>query len=232
MEMERINDNTIRVMIGNEDLQDRGTSVRDLLSDRDKIESFFYNILAEIDTGQDFVNNDKLSFQVLPNQNGLELFISRVGDEEALSSLLANIVGDDVDDQLNHQESTESIDDVPLDKKMALLSNDEGPNQEQSDDIVAHADFIELASFEQVLSLVDWLDEFDGYNSLYAYQGRYYFLFDSRGMEFTADDYDTFRAKLVEFGRLTKISYDVLEEHGQGLFINQAVKNIKELFFL
>lgn len=41
MEMERINDNTIRVMIENTDLKERGISVMELLGDHDKIESFF-----------------------------------------------------------------------------------------------------------------------------------------------------------------------------------------------
>lgn len=49
MEMERINDNTIRVLLGNEDLAARGITVLDLLGNHKQIEGFFYSILEEVD---------------------------------------------------------------------------------------------------------------------------------------------------------------------------------------
>ena len=39
MEMERINENTIRVLIGNDDLDKRGITVLDLLGNHKQIES-------------------------------------------------------------------------------------------------------------------------------------------------------------------------------------------------
>ena len=49
MEMEHINENTIRVMIGHEDLEERGVSFLDLLGNHREIENFFYSILEEVD---------------------------------------------------------------------------------------------------------------------------------------------------------------------------------------
>ncbi len=68
MEMERINENTIRVLIGNDDLDKRGITVLDLLGNHKQIESFFYSILEEVDKDHQFQNNDAVTFQVLPNQ--------------------------------------------------------------------------------------------------------------------------------------------------------------------
>ena len=45
MEMEHINENTIRVIIENEDLAERGITFLDLLGNHREIESFFYSIL-------------------------------------------------------------------------------------------------------------------------------------------------------------------------------------------
>lgn len=92
MERERINENTIRVMINNSDLEDRGISVMELLGNHDKIESFFYNILSEVDTEHDFDDDDQVSFQILPNRNGLELFISRLDSENQVGDILNNIM--------------------------------------------------------------------------------------------------------------------------------------------
>ena len=77
MDMERINDNTIRVSIGNEDLEERGITFLDLLGNQKQIESFFYSILEEVDVDEQFQETDSVTFQVLPNQDGLELFISK-----------------------------------------------------------------------------------------------------------------------------------------------------------
>ena len=45
MEMERINEDTIRVVVTNDDLAERSISVIDLLGNQEEIERFFYNIL-------------------------------------------------------------------------------------------------------------------------------------------------------------------------------------------
>ena len=45
MEMERINENTIRVLISNDDLDARGITILDLLGDHHHIEASFYSNL-------------------------------------------------------------------------------------------------------------------------------------------------------------------------------------------
>ncbi|MFT9003980.1 MAG: adaptor protein MecA [Liquorilactobacillus hordei] len=82
MEMEKINDNTIRVLLETDDLTERGITVLDLLGNRKEIESFFYSILDEVDIDNEFRENDAVTFQLLPNRNGLELFISKVNPKD------------------------------------------------------------------------------------------------------------------------------------------------------
>ena len=81
MEMERINANTIRVMLGNDDLAQRGITVLDLLGNHKQIESFFYSILDEVDKDHTFATNEAVTFQVMPSQSGLELLISKNGQK-------------------------------------------------------------------------------------------------------------------------------------------------------
>ena len=54
MEMERINENTIRVLIENEDLEERGITFLDLLGNHKQIEEFFHSILEEVDIDEQF----------------------------------------------------------------------------------------------------------------------------------------------------------------------------------
>lgn len=75
MEMKRINENTIRVLLNNEDLNERGITVLDLLNHNQQIEDFFYSILeGEVDADHQFQDNDLVTFQVRPQQDGLELY--------------------------------------------------------------------------------------------------------------------------------------------------------------
>ena len=112
MEMERINEDTIRVVVTNDDLAERSISVIDLLGNQEEIERFFYNILEEVDVEHDFENNEAVTFQVLPNRNGLELFISKnIGDKAMMDGVINSMFGnrdagdvnDDVSDSLLEQ---------------------------------------------------------------------------------------------------------------------------------
>ena len=85
MEMEHINENTIRVLIGHEDLEERGVSFLDLLGNHKEIENFFYSILEEVDIEEEFRGSEAVTFQVLPKGDGLELFISKNLPDEEIS---------------------------------------------------------------------------------------------------------------------------------------------------
>ena len=92
MEMERINENTIRVLVDSNDLEEREIKILDLLSDHKQIQDFFYSILKEVDSTHQFQDNDSVTFQVMPTGNGLELFISK-NDQ-------VNAMGDDRNDAI------------------------------------------------------------------------------------------------------------------------------------
>ncbi|MFC4760238.1 adaptor protein MecA [Fructobacillus durionis] len=233
MEMERINDNTIRVMVENDDLKDRGTSVRDLLSDRNKIESFFYNILSELDTDQDFADNDKVSFQVLPNQNGLELFISRLDDEEALGSLLSTLSQREENEAANQEQASDSmspIDDLSFEQKQALQESDQTQENAVSVSSAGRIDVVELKDFEDLLSLVALLNDFEGNSSAYQYKNKYYLSIDSRFLNLSASELNSFFATLIEYGRFAKQSDSFLSEHGDLLFRGKAIQSLNKIF--
>ncbi|MBA1392764.1 adaptor protein MecA, partial [Lactobacillus sp. XV13L] len=78
MQVDHINENTIRVRIDKNELARRGLKVLDLLGDRDKIQHFFYSILDEVDTDHSFSQDAPVTFQVMPNNGGLDLLITKV----------------------------------------------------------------------------------------------------------------------------------------------------------
>jgi adapter protein MecA 1/2 len=226
MEMERINDDTIRVMIENEDLQDRGITVMDLLGNQERIESFFYSILEEVDEEHDFEDNEQVTFQILPNRNGLELFISKAEPSEQLGNLL------------QHLSDSQKSDDEKIDGhvKNALGRTDgddvvETTDHSHNKHVPKTSEFVlKFKTFEALLDLANEQVLHEFVQQVYRYQHAYfaYVNFDDMQSEERVKDY---LAIALEYSQRSNLSIDVLHEHGEQLFDNQPLEMIQRLFF-
>ena len=83
MQVDHINENTIRVRINKNELAHRGLKVLDLLGDKQNIQQFFYSILSEVDTDHTFTQGVPVTFQVMPNNGGLDLMITKIKPDDA-----------------------------------------------------------------------------------------------------------------------------------------------------
>lgn len=228
MEMERINENTIRVLIGNDDLSARGITVLDLLGNHQQIESFFYSILEEVDTEHQFQDNDSVTFQVLPNRNGLELFISKNGidDDEQSSEDEDAIHQDDISEFLKRQlEQTDAED-----KRKTTVENDGVDDALNDQSLEKSTTVIQLNDFESMVQVARVLKLENAVTNLYRYREAYYleviFLVDSTTPETIKDDL----AIAYEYGHKTEISPDVLNEHGK-LVMEQSALELTRFYF-
>lgn len=227
--MERINENTIRVLIGNDDLSARGITVLDLLGNHQQIESFFYSILEEVDTEHQFQDNDSVTFQVLPNRNGLELFISKNGidDDEQNSEDEDAIHQDDISEFLKRQlEQTDAED-----KRKTTVENDGVDDALNDQSLEKSTTVIQLNDFESMVQVARVLKLENAVTNLYRYREAYYleviFFVDSTTPETIKDDL----AIAYEYGHKTEISPDVLNEHGK-LVMEQSALELTRYYFL
>jgi len=227
--MERINENTIRVLIGNDDLSARGITVLDLLGNHQQIESFFYSILEEVDTEHQFQDNDSVTFQVLPNRNGLELFISKNGidDDEQSSEDEDAIHQDDISEFLKRQlEQTDAED-----KRKTTVENDGVDDALNDQSLEKSTTVIQLNDFESMVQVARVLKLENAVTNLYRYREAYYleviFFVDSTTPETIKDDL----AIAYEYGHKTEISPDVLNEHGK-LVMEQSALELTRYYFL
>ena len=215
MEMERINENTIRVLIGNDDLDKRGITVLDLLGNHKQIESFFYSILEEVDKDHQFQNNDAVTFQVLPNQNGLELFISKdVNMSDDDEPLLGS--GDDHEkhDQVSKYISAHGTSNKPENDKN---TNDEFGHQKRTV-------ILEFDDLNDFVALAKALRLENGTSDLYLFNDKYYLkleLFSNDPVDMVVTDEV---AIANEYGKKTTVTEDVLNEYGQHIMENSALE--------
>ncbi|AOA02557.1 MULTISPECIES: adaptor protein MecA [Carnobacterium] len=221
MEMEHINENTIRVLIENADLEERGITFLDLLGNHKQIESFFYSILEEVDVDEQFHESDAITFQVLPNGNGLELFISKGGglnEQFDLSELPENSTPEDF---------TEFV------KKQILNSSnelDEIDSYLQDPELLTSEVILKLNQFEDMISLANMMYLDNAVSNLYSYQGSYFLQLVFFVEEMTETSVEDEIAIALEFTEETQITADVLGEYGKLIMEKSALELTRHYF--
>ena len=213
MEMEHINENTIRVLIKSEDLAARGITFLDLLGNHNEIENFFYSILEEVDIDEEFKGSEAVTFQVLPKGDGLELFISKNLPPEGMENF------DDMSDG-----STEDITDM-LKKHVASQLQETESQPELGNRFI-----FELNSFEAMVQLASevYLDSVT--TNLYQMNDRYYLEVQFMDNDTTDIKVENALAYLMEFANRTQVTSEVLAEYGKIIMEHDALELTRYYF--
>jgi len=222
MEMDRLNDNTIRVILSTADLQERGVTVLDLLGNKKQIESFFYSILDEVDKDHVFTNNEPVTFQIMPNKEGLELLISKSEDSDDSGSLPLNGLQDSTvnNDDDNFDEAKTGT--AEYDSETAPYLNDP--------DTPTKTIIVEFKDFEDYVQLANLLHLESGISNLWEYDNKYYLqliLFTDEMHEMT---YSDVVALLSEYSFKTKVTAAVLSEYGKEI-MNKTALELTRYYF-
>ena len=219
MEMERINDDTILVRIENEDLLERGTSVPELLANPIEIEEFFHSILVEMDVIDQFEDSEGMSFQVMPNPEGIELYVTKFvekKDIEADSERFVRNLVDTIQHSLGHRMGK------PKKEKKVEAPVEEEKKLEPLDCTVffdSFEDFVQLAKMYPYNVQKSSLYRYSNYYFLHVYQDVF------GGEDFTADV-----ALLREFGEFSRVSWEVVQEYGEVMIKEKAIETAKKYF--
>ena len=219
MEMERINDDTLLVRIENEDLQERGTSVSELLANPTEIEEFFHSILVEMDVIDQFEDSEGMSFQVMPNPEGIELYVTKFvekKDIEADSERFVRNLVDTIQHSLGHRMGK------PKKEKKVEAPVEEEKKLEPLDCTVffdSFEDFVQLAKMYPYNVQKSSLYRYSNYYFLHVYQDVF------GGEDFTADV-----ALLREFGEFSRVSWEVVQEYGEVMIKEKAIETAKKYF--
>lgn len=219
MEMERINDDTILVRIENEDLQERGTSVSELLANPTEIEEFFHSILVEMDVIDQFEDSEGMSFQVMPNPEGIELYVTKYVEKKDIEldseRFVRNLV-DTIQHSLGHRMGK------PKKEKKVEVPVEEEKKLEPLDCTVffdSFEDFVQLAKMYPYNVQKSSLYRYSNYYFLHVYQDVF------GGEDFTAD-----LALLREFGEFSRVSWEVVQEYGEVMIKDKAIETAKKYF--
>ncbi|USS85541.1 adaptor protein MecA [Fructilactobacillus myrtifloralis] len=230
MKFEKTNENTIKVWVTNQDLKDRDVNLLELMDNQEEVEQFFYQILEEVDVDHEFQNNDLVSFQVLPAHNGFEMIISK--DDRLVSKLTeanVNFASDESKDKFEKlKEKHPAVDVFDTNNLTRVVP-------------------IEFASFEDLLSGIQAVKQplqIHGVTvttSLYKQDDRYYLVLHYQILpDNVAPSWDEIKVQLdaiddqlslfYEFGELSPVGADQLEQAATPIIQQQAVSTLTKYF--
>lgn len=221
MEMERINEDTIRVEIDNSDLAERGVTFLDLLGNRKQIETFFYSILEEVDVDEQFHESDAITFQVLPKGNGLELYISKDAG---------------IADRMDYSSENGDFDSEELSQYIRDKIADDNSQQDEIDSYLndptkaTYEEVFEFEQFEDLIGLSKILFLENAISNVYFYKDHYYLeiVFFTEEMQGMNPDREI--AMAMEYGKKTSVTSGVLEEHGKRIMEQTALELTRHYF--
>ena len=236
MQVDHINNNTIRVRIGKQELANRGLKVLDLLGDKNKIQHFFYSILDEIDTDHSFSQDAPVTFQVMPNNGGLDLLITKVTEKDRnnLAQLFDN---DFTDNNKKNNDARKSF--LDLEPEDEETDKDDSNEPADSSQPKVKKQFWKLqkkqaysfTDLDQVTELAESLKANDLSSSLYFERGKFYL-----ELIFTSQDYSEIKpadawAIANEYGIKVKTSEMArVRTNGKCLLTNDALDQLRHYF--
>ena len=227
MEMERINENTIRVLVDSNDLEERGIKILDLLSDHKQTQDFFYSILKEVDSTHQFQDNDSVTFQVMPTGNGLELFISKNDQVNAMGDGRNDAITDYIRQSIAQRRKDESS----TNEADESLKADDYPISGNDSDTLTKLVVGRFDQFEDLIQYAKVAEDNNVVSELYKYNDQYYLTLQYLITDENTDEEIKNQIALAyEYGNATNISSDYLAEHSKKLMEISALHLIQHYF--
>ncbi|WP_156288886.1 adaptor protein MecA [Oceanobacillus salinisoli] len=218
MDIERINENTVKFYISYLDIEDLGFEREEIWYDRERSEQLFWQMMDEVNYKEDFNVDGPLWIQVQALEKGLEIIVTK-------AKITKN----------GELQANDAIMDSHFEDKIENFLEDKfGKNVANDDEFIEDGMWIiaDFNNFEDAIQLSHYFqDDTDSVEeTLYFYNNKYYLF-----MEFSPellDDHlqEDLISQVLEFANDSDMSIHVLEEYGKKIFEYNAFEQIKSYF--
>lgn len=207
MKIEKINENQIKFLLTNEDLQEREIKLSELAQGSEKAQAFFRDIMTEamLDCGFD-ATNTPLMIEAMPvTMDTVMIIVSKVNKDMDIDRVIS-LTPKSLEDRKYKQSTIKTFDD----KEDIFIGDDE--------EIYIYS----FKTLDDIISLSERLyNTYQGNNILYKYQDRYFLSLQKN------DSFVTNLDSIVsEYGQKhisNIISKYYLDEHGEVIIKNNAL---------
>ncbi|CEG26112.1 adaptor protein MecA [Bacillus sp. B-jedd] len=220
MEIERINENTVKFYISYIDIEERGFDREEIWYNRERSEELFWEMMDEIHQEEEFIVEGPLWIQVQALDKGLEVLVTKAqlskdGQKFELPVPNEKLKDFPVDDQIEEM----------LDHHFTS-GNEEGAEEDQGilDFLLSFRDFEDIIQ----LSKRGGLDGIE--TSLYHYENRYYLYVEFPEEQFEEEKIDDLLSILLEYGEESQLTIHRLQEYGKEVIAKDVFSEIRKHF--
>jgi adapter protein MecA 1/2 len=226
MEIERINEHTVKFYITYGDIEERGFDREEIWYNRERSEELFWEMMDEVHHQEEFSVEGPLWIQVQALEKGIEVVvtkaqISKDGQKFELS------LSDDKTIDLPVDDKIESLLDQHFQTKYKE-TEEELPEGEEEGSLQF---IIRFQDFEDVISLSHRVQLQDIGNRLFLYENTYY-LYIEFPDNVEEEHLDNTLSLLLEYGSESQLTIHRIEEYGKEIIAEQALTVISSHFNL
>ncbi|MEW9501593.1 adaptor protein MecA [Jeotgalibacillus marinus] len=216
MEIERINDHTVKFYISYGDIEDRGFDREEIWYNRDKSEELFWEMMDEVHQEEDFAIEGPLWIQVQALEKGLEILVTK-----------AQVTKDGQRFELPIPEDKQRDGSVSDQIEEYLEEHFE---MEESEDYDILDFTMKFKDFEDLISLSKRFDHEQLITKLYAFENVYYLFVEFAEDLFEENDVENILSVLLEYGLDTQVTVHRLEEYGKVVMKEKVFENVRNYF--
>ena len=219
MEIERINDNTVKFFLSYIDIEERGFTREEVWYNREKSEELFWDMMDEINEEAEFEIEGPLWIQVHAMNNGIEVTVTRAQPNDGQ-------MGDPSFEQHDSRRMFHQSDD---DAESFPNVGDIMPGATDQP-VVKTEDMFVFKNFEDVISIASRVKDYIAETSLYSYENDYYLrvVYDQDLMD-EQEKVNMFYV-LNEFSKPSKMTIHILEEYGNIIMDSDVFNQLQKYF--
>lgn len=222
MEIERINENTVKFYISYLDIEERGFDREEIWYNRERSEELFWEMMDEVHDEEEFVVEGPLWIQVQALDKGLEILVTK-----------AQISKDGQKFEL--PIPTEKLRDLPVDEKLEdILEQRFNPNYVDEDEILIEDETLEFIlafkDFEDVILLSSCPGLENLVTKLYYFEGKYYLYTEFPEDAFEEEEIDDVLSILLEYGYETQLTIHRIQEYGKEIISENVFAELRKYF--
>lgn len=222
MEIERINENTVKFYISYLDIEQRGFDRDEIWYNRERSEELFWEMMDEVHQEEEFEVEGPLWIQVHALDKGLEVLVTKAQ------------LGKD-GQRFDLPIPSEKLKDYPVDERIEdILDQQFNPGKVDDDEeflMEGPLEFLlSFKDFEDVISLSKRPGLDDITSKLFVFENKYYLYVEFEEDIFTEDEIDDLLSILLEYGNESQLTIHRLEEYGKEVISENVFETLRTHF--
>jgi len=218
MEIERINENTVKFYISYGDIEKRGFDREEIWYNRDRSEELFWEMMDEVHEEEDFTVEGPLWIQIQALEKGLEVLVTR-----------AQLSKDGQKFDLPIDDSANSVD-----LKIESMLNEHFQSEQSMDEQAVEDEALQFVLVFQDFEDIVALSKTNGVNGvitkLYSFENKYYLYVEFPEGEFEEDKIDNILSILLEYSDESRVTIHRIEEYGSVIIPDDVLNTVNQYF--